>query len=255
MKKNYTIKGILALMLITFISNTTNAQIRIVEVDPAAETVKIHNYGGSTVNIANYRLCSLIAYRTLSSQTTVQSGSLNLGPNQDVVVSINGGGYLNDTAADLGLYLATGSFGDATRMVDFMQWGSGGNGRESVAVTKGIWTAGTFVNVSPPYEYTGNGGQNGASFWDTLLGIDDFENSSSFSVYPNPTDSMLNIQLKSGISNGNLEVFDILGKLVLSQGLNSENLSEINVAHLNSGLYLIKISAEDKSETQRFIKN
>ena len=68
--------------------------------------------------------------------------------------------------ADLGLYLASGSFGATSAMVDFTQWGSGGHGRESVAVSKGIWTAGDFVDGNEPYTYNGDGTQNGVSFWE-----------------------------------------------------------------------------------------
>lgn len=254
MKKSYLIKSFLTLVLITLFNLNVNAQIRIVEVDPATETVKIHNYGATTVNIASYRFCSLIVYRTLNTQTTVQSGSLNLAPGADVVVTVNDA-YLNDTAADLGLYLPTGSFASAANMLDFTQWGSGGNGRENVAVTKGIWTAGTFINVAPPYEYIGNGAQNGFQFWDTLLGVEDFKVGSNFNLYPNPSDSVLNIELKNGISNGNLEVYDMLGKQVITQNFNSDSLSSIDVKNLKSGLYLIKISFEGNTETKRFIKN
>jgi hypothetical protein len=87
------------------------------------------------------------------------------------------------------------------------------------------------------------------------LGVEDFESGSSFNVYPNPSDSRLNIQLKQGIINGQIEIFDMLGKQVINHTLNSENLSTINISELNSGLYLIKVSFEGSSETKRFVKN
>lgn len=252
MKNHYIIKTLLTFALVLSMSKNVNSQIRIVEVNPATETVKIHNYGTTTVDISSYRFCSLIVYRTLNTQTTVQSGSLNLAPNADVVVTVNDA-YLNDTAADLGLYLPTGSFASAAVMVDFTQWGSGGNGRESVAVTKGIWTAGTFINVPPPYEYTGNGGQNGFQFWGTLLSVDDFETDSNFNLFPNPSDTALNIQFKNNISNGTLDVYDMLGKKVISQSITNE-FTSLNVSQLNNGLYLIKIKSDIGVETKRFIK-
>ena len=79
---------------------------------------------------------------------------------------------MDDAGADLGLYLpvvnATNSnadFADSEMMIDFTQWGSSGNGRESVAVTKGIWSAGDFVFRSDFYNYIGDGEQNGVEFW------------------------------------------------------------------------------------------
>ena len=102
-----------------FFFSKTAAQVRIIEVNPVTETVKIRNFGSSTVDISNYRLCSRIVYRTLSTQTTVQTGSLMLASNSEVEVTVNGT-YMNDTSADLRLYLPTGSFASSANMVDFM---------------------------------------------------------------------------------------------------------------------------------------
>lgn len=87
------------------------------------------------------------------------------------------------------------------------------------------------------------------------LGVNDFKMGSSFNIYPNPSNSILNIALKNGITNGTLEVFDMLGKKAMSQTLNSDVFRSIDISNLNSGLYLIKISFEGNSETKRFIIN
>ena len=50
-------------------------------------------------------------------------------------------------------------------MNDFVQWGSGGHGREFVAVSKGIWGFGDFVSGPSPYRYIGDGTQEGVGFW------------------------------------------------------------------------------------------
>ncbi|WP_298758438.1 T9SS type A sorting domain-containing protein [uncultured Psychroserpens sp.] len=253
MKTNYFFTTIFTLLFSVLIGQHTYAQIKILSVDPAGDTVTMKNFGGSTVDIASYRLCSLFSYRTLSSQTTVVNGSLNLAANAEVTVSAPNFLSLSTSAADLGLYLPTGNFSQPTSMVDFMQWGAGGLGRENVAVSKGIWTAGTFVNVAPPYAFTGNATDFGVNFWDTLLSVDDFE-TSSFDVFPNPTSSILHIELTSGVSGLTYQVFDILGKQIAAETLGAENLSQIDVSNWNSGLYLIKLSNGDKTETKRFIK-
>ncbi|WP_299276092.1 T9SS type A sorting domain-containing protein [uncultured Psychroserpens sp.] len=254
MKTNYFFKTILALVFTIALNSNMNAQIRILNVDPAGDTVTIKNFGGATVNIASYRLCSLFSYKTLSTQTTVVDGSLNLGPDAEVTIFAENYLSLSTTAADLGLYFPTGNFGTASSMVDFMQWGAGGQGRENVAVAKGIWTAGTFVNVAPPYSFTGSAVDTGVTFWDTLLSVDDIETTSSFTVYPNPTNALLNIEITSSEAGLTYQVFDILGKQIISKNLESERLSQIDVSNWNSGLYLIKISNGDKTETKRFIK-
>ncbi len=112
----------------------------------------------------------------------------------------------------------------------------------------------TFVSVAPPFEYNGDGTQNGVANWSTL-GIDDFEDNSNFTLYPNPTSSILNIEIQNIISNGTLEIYDMLGKQIFNQTITSNNLSQIDVSSYNSGLYLIKISSENSAETKRFVKN
>ncbi|MEM5564426.1 T9SS type A sorting domain-containing protein [Psychroserpens sp. AS72] len=255
MKTNYLFKIAFTLLFTAFLGQQTNAQeFKLLVVDPAADTVTIKNFGTTTANVGNYRLCSLFGYKTLSSQTTLVSGSFNLAPNEEVTVSISGN-YLNDTAADLGLYLPTGNFGTAANMVDFTQWGSGGNGRENVAVAKGIWTAGTFINVAPPYHFNGNVSDFGVNFWDTLLSVNDFDAISSFSLYPNPTNSILHIELNNNQVDVTYDIYDVLGKLITSEILEPGNSSKIDVSNWNNGLYLIKISNGDNTETKRFVKH
>jgi hypothetical protein len=253
MKTKLLIKSLQLLIPFLFFGINVKAQVRLVEVDPSTNNVKIHNYGGTTVDLSNYWFCSQIVYGRLGLMTVV-SGSLNLEPNQDVVVtsSVN----LN-TAADLGLYI-TSSFASTTAMSDFTQWGGSfpfPSGRENVAVAKGIWTAGTFVNVTAPYEYTGDGNQNGFQFWETLLGLEDFKIGSNYNLYPNPTNSLLSITFKNENFNGTLEVYDMIGKKVMSQSIGSNKLISIDISNLKKGLYLLKISFDGKSETKKFIKN
>jgi len=162
----------LTLIVATLLSATlVQAQgIRIISVDPLTDEISITNYGGTTVDISSYRFCSLFAYTNLgiSAATTLISGTYNLPPGDTVVMT---GFALNNIGADLGLYLPTGSFASASVMVDFTQWGSGGNGRESVAVAKGIWNTGGFVSGTPPFVYTGDGVQNGVGFWSMVLTV------------------------------------------------------------------------------------
>jgi hypothetical protein len=253
MTLNYILKALLAFVFVTFLGQKINAQqFKLLVVDPTADTVTIKNFGTTTQNVGNYRLCSLFSYLTISSQTTVISGSLNLAPNAEVTVSSSG--FLNDSEADLGLYLPSGSFGSAANMVDFTQWGSAGNGRESVAVSAGLWTAGTFINLAPPYEFNGGAGDSGVNFWSTSLSVNNLDSRSRFTIFPNPSNSIMTIDLNTSPSNLTFEVFNILGKQIHTQHLENTNTTQVDVSNWNNGLYLIKISNGNKIETIRFIK-
>ena len=73
----------------------------------------------------------------------------------------------------------------------------------------------------------------------------------SFSMYPNPASSSLNISASSMIKNA--VIYNILGKQVMNLSINKNNES-INVSNLASGMYLIKYTTESAIGTAKFIK-
>jgi hypothetical protein len=143
--------------------------LKFTQVNPANKQVTIKNFGAATVDISNYHFCSLFDYTQpgsgIAGQSTIITGSLNLTPGAEVTLTWNNmGGGMNPNGADMCLYL-NNSCSNPASMVDFVQWGSAGNGREGVANTAGLWVAGTFVTGPAPYTYTGNGTQSGVGFW------------------------------------------------------------------------------------------
>ncbi|NNC70873.1 MAG: hypothetical protein HKN90_08645, partial [Flavobacteriaceae bacterium] len=166
--------GIILCAMLLLSSLLVNSQIRLVEVRPTEDKVTIKNFGGSAVDISQYYFCSLFVYPQLQN-LTVDSGSLNLAGGASVTLS---GFSINDSDGDMGLYLpgSPGNFGNQNFMVDFMQWGDANNGRESVAVAKGIWENDAFMNGTGPFVYNGDGTQNGIEFWaeGTLSTNDEF---------------------------------------------------------------------------------
>ncbi len=252
MKTKYIIKTLISLSILFCFTLSTNAQIRFVKVDPATETVTIKNFGGSTLDISSYKLCVFPIYPQLSS-LTVSSGSLNLAAGAEVTVisSTN----LVDSGGELGLYIDTGNFGSSANIRDYIQWISTGGTRESVAVGANIWDASTTIpnTVTPPYQYNGDGTTNndGQPFWGTTLSTEEFA-LNNFSIYPNPSQNHINLKLPKSISEVSVNVYDIIGKQVYSNV--SYNNEKINMSKLNSGIYLIKVSALGKIKTKRFIK-
>ena len=75
----------------------------------------------------------------------------------------------------------------------------------------------------------------------------------SFSIYPNPGTSHLNINLPYQSSNTKVEVFNVLGKQIFSQVFSGLSTS-INISKWNSGVYLIRLSNDEGNVTKRFIK-
>lgn len=83
------------------------------------------------------------------------------------------------------------------------------------------------------------------------LSNEDFiKQNKSFSLWPNPVKNTLNINSLNE-SNYSLKIYDLLGKLIYEK----ENVNtSIDVSSFKSGLYLIKIKAENGETSQKFIK-
>ena len=82
------------------------------------------------------------------------------------------------------------------------------------------------------------------------LGAADFGNTKkTISLYPNPAQEVLNISSSSQIAK--IEVYDLLGKKVAS----NNNASDVNIAALGKGAYIVKVVQENGSViAKQFIK-
>lgn len=132
-------------LLIVLLMAGMNAysQLKLTYVNPVTDEIRIKNFGATSVDISNYRFCALFEYANLiEPSVTILNGDFNLATGEEVAVSWSASTGFNTSASDLGLYLPTGSFATASNMVDFMQHGVAGQGRENVANTAGLWVAG-----------------------------------------------------------------------------------------------------------------
>jgi len=69
-------------------------------------------------------------------------------------------------------------------------------------------------------------------------------------LYPNPTDkNFVTIQTNS-LDTKEIEVFDIIGKKVIDISLNSNSL---DISKLNSGIYLVKITVDNQTNTHKLV--
>ncbi len=216
----------LAVMAPTFLFS----QVKINEVlfSSTGNQVELKNFGSSSVDVSNWWFCTLFDYTRVGA-LPVLSGELNIPAGG--ILALSGIG-LNDNSADLGLY-NSGSFGSTTAMEDFLQWGGGGQGRESVAVSKGIWTAGDFAAAPADghsLEYDGDG--NAAGDWfdqdNPTIGSDNGVVTSvdddgpavpnGFSLaqnYPNPFNPSTQINYAIPATGSvQLEIFNVLGARV-----------------------------------------
>jgi hypothetical protein len=104
--------------------------------------------------------------------------------------------------------------------------------------------------------------------FDHQLGIDDlsvtprstatgaakiFGEKSDISVYPNPVKEVLNVESKKDEASS-MEIFDMTGRRIQTRLLDADN-TEVNVASLPKGIYMIRVQGSGKMVTSKFIKN
>ncbi len=85
-----------------------------------------------------------------------------------------------------------------------------------------------------------------------LIGYFDNEVEPIFTAYPNPFDQTIQIDLEEG--NGEMKIYDMTGRTMLSQSINS-NQTNVNTERLKAGYYLIEVESNGETQTQKIIKH
>jgi hypothetical protein len=85
-----------------------------------------------------------------------------------------------------------------------------------------------------------------------VLNTSSFDVNLDFKLYPNPTKDIVTIEL-SQFSNTKLEVYDINGRVLLNQNLNTTS-NQINIQSFPVGIYLFKITSQEGTAVSKVIK-
>ncbi|MCK5028233.1 MAG: T9SS type A sorting domain-containing protein [Bacteroidales bacterium] len=81
------------------------------------------------------------------------------------------------------------------------------------------------------------------------------ELSTGFKIYPNPGTGLFKLEMNN-ISNGDytVEVYDVIGKVVYKSNI-TESISNIDLTHMNSGLYYVSVNnGEERNITKIMIQ-
>lgn len=122
----------------------------------------------------------------------------------------------------------------------------------SPSTNEGSVTFYTAVNATNDNELTSGDEVVTANTSVGVLGISEAKRL-RFDMYPNPASDELTIQLPSGSEVASVEFYDYLGRLALTEKI-SQTSNHINVQDLSAGIYILKVLADDKIGTQKFIK-
>ena len=84
------------------------------------------------------------------------------------------------------------------------------------------------------------------------VGINEVSQSNLFSVYPNPANGQINVMADAKLLGSVYNVYDNVGKVVLSGKINSEN-TMIELGNLSEGIYMFSVG-ENMKQTFKVIK-
>jgi hypothetical protein len=78
------------------------------------------------------------------------------------------------------------------------------------------------------------------------------EISTTFSIYPNPVNDRLFVETETEIEE--VMVYDIFGRLQITEAPSHQGNLSIDLSNLNSGIYFVKVKTENGEIAKRFIK-
>ena len=141
---------------------------------------------------------------------------------------------------------------------DFELYAGGGQGDDDGPITTATFDTPNGIIYKPIEnalyisEFSGEG--NIRKIEDAVLATPSFE-IGEVAVYPNPSSTSITVQFASDERIKALEIFTVLGQVVETQILqNPSNTVELNVSHLSSGTYFLRLTTEQNVFVKSFVK-
>ncbi len=236
---------------------------------------EIKNTGTTPVDISSYWVCDFPNYSQISSLVSECNTDLILDP--DEVITLVSDFDISENDGEFGLYINT-SWADPNSIMDYVEWGSSGHTRSTVAIAAGIWSANDFVPAfTSPMSIHYDGQGNSSTDWSEAafsscqgLVQDDNElqvnlglpqvSIQDLSAYPNPTNGMIMMTLdymEDNDEQAQVNVLSAQGQIVQTSTMNlvkGKNQLEISLSNLPEGIYFLDINADNVRETIRVIK-
>jgi ribosomal protein L14 len=87
-----------------------------------------------------------------------------------------------------------------------------------------------------------------------LTAVEDVK-SSFFSIYPNPVNDILHIDLKNTCRKGAISIFDVTGKEVMKEDVSKLIKIELDLSYLHRGMYFIQLIEDGNKHTSKLLVN
>ena len=79
-------------------------------------------------------------------------------------------------------------------------------------------------------------------------------NETDWTIFPNPTNNILNVAIKNELNAAQIKVLNVLGETILIQNTNNTTNTTFDLTGLQSGIYFVKVELENKFLTAKIIK-
>ena len=113
------------------------------------------------------------------------------------------------------------------------------------------WTLGEVVTdtyIGTNNQLTQGFQQPAASF----ASVEDFAPEIAISLYPNPTQSWVNLEIENCSENLNVKILDLTGKIIYSDIYQAEYEKKINLENFANGIYFLEISNSKNEKLKTF---
>jgi extracellular elastinolytic metalloproteinase len=74
-----------------------------------------------------------------------------------------------------------------------------------------------------------------------------------FSIYPNPADDVINIYSNKAAGDALVQIYDMNGREVFASKIDLASFPKINTSTYNTGVYIVKVSSDEITHSQKLI--
>jgi hypothetical protein len=234
---------------------------------PASDWVELYNYGQNAMDLTGW-------YMTDSEATHkwVFPGSINLPSGERLVLASNLAKF-SAVYPNVKNVIGSFDFGLGTPTDQVKIYNSNNQLMAGLEYTNAApWPTGAFdkgmtlelkdpnLDLNNPTNWKEGcvGGSPGVAYISCTTGTTASIENNKANLYPNPATDQINVVLPAGLNGQNVAIrlFDMMGKQVkaLTESYTGQNSIEIPVSDLTEGVYIVRISYGQDTQTLKFIK-
>lgn len=214
---------------------------------PTAGLVAYFNFDQGTASGANAGLTTLTNSANAGNNGTLSNFSLS-GTSSNWVLG-NSTIAFNPTATQIGASISASLSGAS------YQWINCANNNTIAGATSQTFTptnSGSYAVI-----VSKNGCSDTSNCVTMSVSLNELEQSNSVNVYPNPTSSILTIEITNPIlsQQSTINITNLQGKLVFSTQSNKQSNISIDMNSFPAGFYIIEVMNTQATYRRQFIKN